>query len=178
MHLYVSRDESSRTSWLGYSSLRSYKSMVRGDFNPASGSACMNLDSKATQATVINEILFGPSAFFAKLSIFLLYLRIFGPNKLFRYVTCAGIAIIFAFYTATTVMPAVLCIRRPSETWLESQVTPRCTRNSSPLAYSQGIFGVISNLFIYLLPLRVIWQLQMPLRRKIGVSAIFATGSL
>lgn len=155
--------------------------MVRGDFNPASGSdrsASKDSNFKTIQVSVINEVLFGPSAFFAKLSIFLLYLRIFGPNKKFRYVTYAGIVIIFAFYTATTVMPAVLCIRRPSETWLESQVTPRCTRNTDPLAYSQGVFGTISNLFIYLLPLRVIWQLQMPLRRKIGVSAIFATGSL
>lgn len=76
--------------------------MVRADFNPASGSASQDPDFKTIQVSVINEVLFGPSAFFAKLFIFLLYLRIFGPNKKFRYVTYTGIIIIFAFYTATS----------------------------------------------------------------------------
>lgn len=163
---------------MGYPSLCGHKSMGRGNLKSVSVSVCMDRDSKATQISTINELLFGPAAFFAKLSILLLYLRIFGPNKKLRYVTYASIAVIFAFYTTIIVVPGVLCTRRPSETWLESRYSPRCIRTDNPIAYSLGVFGVFSNLFIYLLPLRVIWHLQMPLRRKIGVSAIFATGSL
>ena len=139
----------------------------------------MSFDPNAIQVSVtVTEIFYGPTAFFAKLSIFLLYLRTFGPNKKFRYVTYAGIALIFVFYTATTIMYGALCVRRPWETWLESQKTNRCASTTKPLDFSQGIIGVISNLFIYILPLPVIWQLQMPLRRKIGISSIFATGLL
>lgn len=76
------------------------------------------------EISTINELLLTPAttaAFLAKLSIFLLYFWIFDPDKKLRYVTYAGIAVIFAFYTTTTVLPGVLRTRRPSETWLESR---------------------------------------------------------
>lgn len=98
--------------------------MGRGNLKSVSVSVCIDRDSKATQISTINELLLTPAttaAFLAKLSIFLLYFWIFDPDKKLRYVTYAGIAVIFAFYTTTTVLPGVLRTRRPSETWLESR---------------------------------------------------------
>ena len=46
------------------------------------------------------------------------------------------------------------------------------------MAYIQGIFNVVSDFYLLILPIPVVWQLQMPSKRKIGVCAIFMTGIL
>lgn len=124
----------------------------------------------------VTELFYGPAAFFAKLAIFLLYLRTFGPSKWMRWLSYFGIAANFAFYFASTFAFGYLCVRRPGQTWLQDQDSPRCIIDTHPLNYVVGIFGIVSDIFIFVLPLPVIWNLQMPTRRKIGVTAIFATG--
>lgn len=120
--------------------------------------------------------MYGPTIFFAKLSIFLLYLRTFGPNRSLRYLAYFGIAINLAIYLGTSFAYGYLCVPRPSETWLQSQTSNRCLEEGKPLSYIQGVFGIVSDLFIWILPLPVIWKLQMSFRKKVGVSMIFATG--
>lgn len=127
---------------------------------------------------VIGELFYGPSIFFAKLSIFLLYLRTFYPSRWTRYLTYFGITVNLIVYSGTTIAFGALCVRRPGETWIQDQMTRRCSYNTRAVGYTQGIFGVISDLFIFILPLPVIWGLQMPTKRKVGVIAIFATGLL
>ena len=87
-----------------------------------------------------------------------------------------GILTTFVFYTAITMAEGVLCIPRPGESWLETAFT-RC-RNDVFVGFILGIFNVVSNFYILILPIPVIWQLQMPTRKKIGVCAIFMTGIL
>ena len=41
-----------------------------------------------------------------------------------------------------------------------------------------AVINIVSDVTILLLPLAWIWQLQMPVTRKLGVSAVFATGLL
>ena len=137
----------------------------------------MNTDDNQI-STVILQLFYGPSMFFAKLSVFMVYLRTFGPKTWFRYLTYFGIAINLALYIATTTCFGYFCIRRPGETWVESKSSQRCLNISPIVKMIHGIFGIVSDLFIFILPLPVIWKLQMPLRRKIGVSAIFATGAV
>lgn len=43
---------------------------------------------------------------------------------------------------------------------------------------STGVFNVISDFAILILPIRSVWKLQLPLKKKIGICAIFATGFL
>ncbi|KAL8726422.1 MAG: hypothetical protein Q9181_006051, partial [Wetmoreana brouardii] len=57
-------------------------------------------------------------------------------------------------------------------------MTHRCFEQAKPLGFVQGVFGIVSDLFIWFLPLPVVWNLQMPTRKKIGVTTIFATGLL
>jgi len=127
---------------------------------------------------VIGELFYGPAIFFAKLSIFMFYLRTFGPNRWTRHLTYFGITVNLVVYSGTTIAFGVLCVRRPGETWIQDQLTHRCLYNTKAVGYLQGSFGVVSDLFIFILPLPVIWNLQMPTRRKVGVMAIFATGLL
>ena len=120
---------------------------------------------------------YGPTIFFTKLSLLLLYLRIFSPDQKARYAIYFGIIANLIFYMVTTIFFGVWCIPRPEQTWLESSQTPRC-QQSVIMDYPQGIFGVISDLYIFVLPMPNIVKLNLPYRKKVGIAAIFAVGSL
>ena len=47
---------------------------------------------------------------------------------------------------------------------------------SAHLALAQGVFGTLSDIYLLVVPIRSVFQLHLPTRRKLGVSAIFMTG--
>ena len=49
-------------------------------------------------------------------------------------------------------------------------------RQTRPLVIILGVVNIISDLYLILLPLPAVWSLQLPLSRKVGVSAMFLTG--
>ena len=120
---------------------------------------------------------YGPTIFFTKLSLLLFYLRIFSIDQKARYAIHFGIFANFVFYLLTTIFLGVWYIPRPGETWLESSRAPR-SRQARNIDYPQGIFGVISDLYIFFLPMPTVAKLNLPYRKKLGVAAIFAIGSL
>ena len=121
--------------------------------------------------------MYGPTVFFAKLSLFLLYLRIFSPNRTMRLLIYAGISVNLVYYVATAVGMMAFCLPRHGESWPLALLSQHC-HHAITMTYVQGIFNIVSDLFILVLPIPVVWRLQMPQRKKWGVFAIFATGSL
>lgn len=119
----------------------------------------------------------GPTLCFTKLSLLLLYLRIFSPNRGTRYAIYLGIVVNVLFYAACTVIYGALCIPRHGRTWLETAQTARC-RKTIHMDYPTGIFGVISDLYILILPMPTVFNLHLPIKKKIGIVAIFMTGAM
>lgn len=117
------------------------------------------------------------TAFLTKLSLLLLYLRIFKPNKTTRYAVYLGVVVNFLFYLSTFIVMASFCIPRPHQSFLETIFGQRCQR-ANDLSYPQGIFGVVSDFYIFFLPMPAVFQLNLPMRKKIGVALIFMTGFL
>ncbi|APA11311.1 hypothetical protein sscle_07g060810 [Sclerotinia sclerotiorum 1980 UF-70] len=132
-------------------------------------------------SAIISEVLYGVVMWFCKLSIFILYLRVFGPfgvNRVMRYLVYFGIVLSFIVYAATSVVFAVACTPRGSQTWLEALTTKRCSTGSYAPGYIQGSFGVFFDIYLFILPIWPVWNLQMKRRKKIAVTFIFATGLL
>ena len=128
---------------------------------------------------IVVEMLYGPIAFCAKLSLFLLYYRIFARHQWIRYLTYLGIGSAAAMYTASTIVYGYLCLPRRGQSWLEAGFLPsRCQRQFIMLAYVRGPFNVLSDLYLLFLPLPAVWQLQLPLRKRLGIAGIFVTGAL
>ncbi|KAL8917240.1 MAG: hypothetical protein Q9208_008079 [Pyrenodesmia sp. 3 TL-2023] len=48
--------------------------------------------------------------------------------------------------------------------------------SSVPLSVAQGAVNVASDIYIFLLPIPGVLQLQLPLKKKVGICAIFGTG--
>lgn len=122
-------------------------------------------------------MLYGPTVFFAKFTLLMLYHRIFSPDRWTRLFIYFGIGVIFIVYTVTASIFVGLCVPRKGESWALALLSSRC-RVTIVMAYVQGIFNIVSDFYVLVLPLPVLWKLQLPLRKKVGVSAVFMTGFL
>ncbi|KAL9069708.1 MAG: hypothetical protein Q9157_006058 [Trypethelium eluteriae] len=125
--------------------------------------------------------LYAASAFFVKLSLFLLYLRLFKVNRATRYSIYIGIVLCAIFYSITLTVNTTLSVPSPShytilEAWgLQAE---KSSVTMLQLAVSQSVFGTVSDIYLFVIPIQLIVKLNMTLQRKIGILTIFATGLL
>lgn len=112
-----------------------------------------------------------------KVSILLLYSRLFAPSR--KSLTYFFIQLLLyftvAFYTAITFVKIFECSPR-EKIWRRS-VPGHCI-NFAALLYVTGIVNICSDIAILILPVHVIWRLQLPHSRKVGVSLAFIAGLL
>lgn len=124
--------------------------------------------------------MYGITICLIKESILLQYLRIFIPNRradIYLYITIQFIIwSVFVFYLLYTVFQIVLCTPR-EKVWNPLMETGHCF-SVSAIYNATGVFNIISDLAILIVPLIPICKLQMPLKRKLLVSSIFAAGLL
>lgn len=115
--------------------------------------------------------------FFTRLSIFLLILRIFCSVKRdrFYWLTQFLIGVNAIFYLLFLFIPIFLCSPR-RKIWSPDE--PGHCLNAKDLYLAAGVFNFLSDIAMLSVPIFLIWSLQMSFRRKVGVSAIFCTGTL
>ena len=112
---------------------------------------------------------------FAKLSILLLFFRLFSPSRTFRYSVYVGI--IWATLTSLTavVVAGAMCAPRSGEAFDSLTLITRCSHDTIWAAV-QGAFNAALDFYIFYLPIPVVWKLQLKTHRKIGVLSTFMTG--
>ncbi len=130
---------------------------------------------------------------FLKVSLLLLYVRLFKVSRSTRCLAYGGLAVVTLFYTSWLAANLAFCVPRaggsPGAAWAgdsfgrgrsPSAVVQlvRCSRDREALLWTQAIFSVISDAYVLAVPLRPVWRLQMPQRRKVAVSALFLAGLL
>lgn len=121
------------------------------------------------------QVIVSPVMLAVKLSLLLLYLQLFRRNVTLRYWIYFGIAFLSTFYLACMLYHIILCTPRSGQTWYEASIAPRYFKRI-PLGVAQGAVNVASDFYILFLPMRGVWQLQLPTRTKVGISAIFLSG--
>lgn len=136
-------------------------------------------DRGERQSTIATFNLYAASAFCVKLSLFLLYLRLFKPNKVTRWLIYGGSVACAIFYSASIISSCALCMPKPGQpddnaAWILR--APECGLALRHLAIVQAVFSTISDMYLLVIPIRSIFQLKLPVERKIGVSAIFMIG--
>ncbi|KAF5864279.1 hypothetical protein ETB97_008057 [Aspergillus alliaceus] len=123
------------------------------------------------------QILYGPIIFITKLSILLLFLRVFAPSV--KGVTYFFIQLLiwfnFFFYFADTILKIFECTPR-SRIW-DADVSGHCININGPILVA-SIFNVVSDFLILFLPIVCVWRLQMTLKKKMCTSAVFVAGIL
>lgn len=123
-------------------------------------------------------MLYSPTALFTKLSIILLVLRIFCPQRRDRfYWALQSLNILNTiFYIAYIIIPIVQCHPR-RKIWDKNTSGGSCL-DIYVLYTISGTFNALSDLAIFFVPLWRIWNLQISRSRKLGISAIFCSGGL
>ena len=110
-----------------------------------------------------------------KMSILCLYLRIFDVDQLFRYRTWAVMFVTFG-YLFSNMCTQIFGCRPVAKSWTPD--LPGHCISTRKADYGYVSLNIISDLLIFVLPLPMVWRLQLSPRDKLGVSVIFVIGSL
>ena len=110
-----------------------------------------------------------------KFAILLLYLRIYGVNRTFRWTVYATMFLIFGYLFCNLWTEFFGC-DPPQKTW-QQQLPGHCI-DGIKSDYAYGSLNCISDLIIFVLPIPMLWRTQLKLREKIGIMIIFMFGSL
>ncbi|KAI1074393.1 hypothetical protein F5B20DRAFT_438513 [Whalleya microplaca] len=125
------------------------------------------------QAQYAHQFLYAASLSLAKISIILMLMRMFYIR---RFQVAALGVMAFSIAWMSLVMMIELLICHPiSMVWDSNTPGGRCGDQVS--AYlSVGIVGIINEFFILVLPLPMIWKLQMGKRYQIAIACIYIVG--
>jgi hypothetical protein len=122
----------------------------------------------------VSQILYAIVQNISKVSILLLFLRIF-PDKQFRFITKVCIGWMGCHTVAFGVAVSLQCVP-PSALW-DANTKGKCS-NSTALVYSGAAFSIFEDLVIIALPVRELKGLNLSPRKKLAVIFMFALGSL
>ncbi|KAF2692290.1 hypothetical protein K458DRAFT_326288 [Lentithecium fluviatile CBS 122367] len=128
----------------------------------------------------LGQIIYCPLSFVVKMAILLQYLRLFAPgrsvNKLMWYGAWATMISCAILYTVLMFWTMFYCNPREA-IWNKLTPDAKC-HDVNHIIVAQGAFNMGSDIVILLLPTTSLWQLNVPLGRKIAVTMLFATGLL
>lgn len=106
--------------------------------------------------------------FFTKLSLLLLYYRIFAPDRVAKYLVYLGILYCFVLYTSSLLLTFLLC--------QQSMLGPACKDELNLFILITSGLNVLGDIYLLVIPLAAVAKLHLPSRQKLGASAIFFTG--
>lgn len=121
--------------------------------------------------------MYGPLILITKLSILLLYLRVFAPNRKSWLHRSIQFLLWFnaAFYLADTIVEIFECVPR-ERIW--SPDSPGECLNIQVMILATAVINTISDISLLVLPIFCVWRLHMRKAQKFGISAVFAAGFL
>lgn len=125
------------------------------------------------QALLVGEVTWAVAVTFIRASVLALYIRIFRTRS-FR-MTCYVVHGINAAFGAATVLSACLICQPLSFQWNPSIPGGYCG-NQKSLDLFIGVFNLLTDVTVVVLPMPVLWGLQMAVRKKLVLSSMFGLG--
>lgn len=123
--------------------------------------------------------MFSIAAIFVKFALLVYYFKLFGSSKSAKIMIWVGIVTISLFYVASMAADIYLCYPHKDDGgWFSLKSHNRCGKASVTLSATQRTFNAVSDIYVLYIPLRLVWDLPLPTRRKVCVSCVFVTGLL
>ena len=122
-----------------------------------------------------SSVVYSVTILFAKLSILLLYLRVFSPARGVRFAILAVITANVIIYVIGMFIEIFRCKPRKKIwfTWIEGECISQIAAN-----ITGAVWNTVSDFVILIIPLNTVRALNVKKSSKIGVMAILATGLL
>ncbi|KAI0532414.1 hypothetical protein GGR58DRAFT_490286 [Xylaria digitata] len=127
------------------------------------------------QSISLNGVSYQVTIFLTKLSILLLYLRLFNVNRRFALVVTISIFVISLFYIP--MLGVGIGFFATCDKLMQFAKLHFCRDYTGPVLLLNASFNVITGFWLLLLPFPVVAKLQLPLRKKLGLTAVFAAGA-
>ena len=122
-------------------------------------------------------MLLGPTLFFAKGAILLLYLRIFTINKKMRFCIWLGLILNFLLYWSSIPIATYYGTPRIGQPWDVVAITETCA-NLTIYLVIQGVLSVVLDLYILILPFPIVLKLGISLQQRLSILSVFGTAIL
>jgi hypothetical protein len=128
------------------------------------------------QAFTASLGLYSTAFIFTKLSILLLLKQIFWARRSAVVLIWIGIVVNTLFYSISGILSLVWCAPRPGRDTMTSVSSTSCQKDAYHLQIVQSGFNIGSDLYLLLIPIPLLFQLEMPLGRKLRISFVFTLG--
>lgn len=123
----------------------------------------------------LSNVLFSPTLLLTKLTLFALYLELFHPFKWLKICVYIGIITTSIFYLATGTLMTVWSSPSHGQTWQTHLFTME-QQYAQIYASPFAAVGLAIDLYLLVLPLKAVYDLYLPLKRKFEVGVVFLTG--
>ena len=114
-------------------------------------------------------------AFFVKVALLFILIRVFAPYKKTIKLIYLLLGLLLAYYIPALIIKIRICM--PISTYWRRDGRGTCL-NQGAVITSDSIMSVISDLAILIMPFPLTWSLQMPIRKKLRVMGILGAGGL
>lgn len=122
---------------------------------------------------LIGEVLWTVSVFLIRASVLQLYIRIFRTRS-FR-MTCYVVHAVNAVYSFSTIFATCLVCRPLAYNW-DTSIPGGVCGDQKSLDLFIGIFNLFMDVTVVILPMPVLWGLQMATGKKLVLSGMFGMG--
>ncbi|KAF1845154.1 uncharacterized protein K460DRAFT_405425 [Cucurbitaria berberidis CBS 394.84] len=143
-----------------------------------------NLTKPLLVVTFVYQMFLPATVWLVKATLMFFILSAFKPIKWLRSLCWVGIITTFTFYATNFVIQVVSCRPRGGTdrvSFLAGMASRQCAGSDAAIqkmSIATGIFGVISDFYILIIPLPAVAKLQIRKKRKLGVYLIFSSGAL
>ena len=127
------------------------------------------------QYTMAETLCYVIGLWFVKLSLLILYYRIFGVNERFRWALFVVIGIWTLYSWADTFIVIFQC-NPVQKTWTPTE--PGHCLDLIKLGVAAGYINILTDFMIIILPIPIVISLQLSTKTRLAVIAIFTTGIL
>ncbi|KAF7558101.1 hypothetical protein G7Z17_g21 [Cylindrodendrum hubeiense] len=122
---------------------------------------------------MVFALLWNATTCFTKISILLMYVSLFPIRKML--LACRGLGIFIILWNIGGILGGLLVCRPIAMNW--DQTVPGGKCGNQPMYYmALGVINILVEVTMLALPFPVLYKLQMPLRKKLVVFAMFSIG--
>ncbi|CZR52684.1 uncharacterized protein PAC_02561 [Phialocephala subalpina] len=129
----------------------------------------------STQALYADTIVYGPTAWFTKTTLLLIFARVFSPFRKSVIFIHVFIGLMFLYYFPVMIIKIKVCT--PIEGLWNPDIHAECV-NQTELFWTDTIMSATTDLVILLLPIPLVWSLQVPFKKKLRISILLGAGGI
>ncbi|RBR18898.1 uncharacterized protein FIESC28_05820 [Fusarium coffeatum] len=135
----------------------------------------LNLDQQVNYGRCfwISIFFYAASLYFTKMSFLFQYYRLMSVSRM-RWVYIASMVVVTIWSASQIIGISFLCV--PLQAVWDPRIKGKCFRHQLVMWYVNAIVHIVIDFAIIVMPLPIVWRLQLPRAQKLLLSGIFGLG--